>query len=118
MIQRVGGRVLNRQELARVGVVLKIAVSFHQQLVPRHEPASPAGHVETLARRMQFDADVFRARRRQKAQRVALEHQRRIGGIVNNHQVVLLRELHRLVEKFRRRARAGGVVRIVQHQDF
>jgi two-component sensor histidine kinase len=43
---------------------------------------------------MQFHADFLRAGRGQKTQRFALEHQRGVGGVVNDHEAVLERELH------------------------
>ena len=93
MIKAVGAGVLDGEELAGVGVVLHVAVGFDEQFVAGDEAAAPAGHVEALAGRVQFDADVLRAGRGQEAQRLAFEDQRGVGGIVNDDEVVLLREL-------------------------
>ena len=51
-----------------------------------------------------------------KLKRPPFEHQRGVGGVVNDHELVLFGERDRLGEELRRRARAGRVVRIIQHQ--
>ena len=117
MIVAVGGGVLDGEELAGIAVVLHIAVSLDEQRVADHEAAAPAGHVEILAGRVQLDADVFRARRGEEAQRfVAVVNQADVGGVVDDDEVVRLGEVDDLGEERRCGTRAGRVVRIVQHE--
>ena len=48
VIKAIGGRMLDGQELAGIGIVLDIAVGFDQKRVARDKAATPAGHVEVL----------------------------------------------------------------------
>jgi PAS domain-containing protein len=65
---------------------------------------------------MQFQPDFLRAGRGQETQRLALEDERGVSGVVNDRQPVLERELHHLGEKLRRRPRPGRIIRVIQHQ--
>ena len=116
MIEAIGGGMLNRQELPRIRVVLYIAISFHEQLVACHETATPASHVEALARRVQFDANFLRFRCSQKAQRLAFKYQGRIGSIMNDDDAISSCEFNHFGKELRRRARAGRIIRIIDHQ--
>ena len=107
----VGRGVLDGEELAGIGVVLDVAVGADEQFVAGDKAAAPAGHVEALAGGMEFDADVLRAGRGEEAQRLALEHQRGVGGVVNDDEVVLPGEGDDPGEKLRRGAGAGRIVR-------
>ena len=108
--------MLDGQELARVGVVLYIAVGLDQEFVAGHKAATPAGHVKGLAGGVEFDADLLGAGSGQEAERFALENQRGVCGVMNDYELVALGEGNGFGKKLGRRARAGGVVRIIQHQ--
>src|SRR5262249_53346208 len=99
MIETVGGGVLNREKLAGVGVVLDVGVGFDEQFVADDEAAAPAGHVERLARGVEFDANFLRAGYREKTERRAFKYERGVGGVVNHHEFVVSRELNHLAEK-------------------
>ena len=117
MIVAVSRGVLDREKLAGVGVVLHVAVSLHEQRVANDEPATPTGHVEIFACGVQFDPDVFRARRGKKTERlVAVINQPDVGSIVNDDEIIGLGELDHLGEKLRRGTGAGWVVRVIEHE--
>ena len=108
---------MDGEELAGVGVVFHIAVSLHEQRVAGHEAAAPAGHVEIFAGGMKLNADVFRARRSKKTERlVAVVNQADVGGVVNDDEVVCLGELDDLGKELRRGTGAGRVVRVIEHE--
>src|SRR5438309_10548619 len=105
--------MLNGQELARVAIVLHIAVGFDEQLVASHETAAPASHVERLAGRVKLDADFLCARRGEKAERFLFENQSGISGIVNNNDAVAARKLHNFGEELRCGTGARGIIWII-----
>ena len=98
---------LDRQELAGVGVVFHVGIGFDDQRIADDETEPPAGHVETFAHRVQFDADIHRAGRGEERERLAFEYQRGIGGVVDDDQIVLLGE----GDDLRRRIRCGRLRR-------
>src|SRR5882762_4512264 len=118
MIETIGRGVLNRQELPRISVVLHVTVGFDEQLVAGHESATPTSHVEAFAGRVEFDADLFGAGSRQKAQRFAFEYQSCVGGVMNDHDAIASGKLDYFGEEFGRGARARWVVRIVNYKDL
>ena len=67
---------------------------------------------------MQFHCAIHGAGDGEDGERFALEVQRRISGIADDENMIFLRKVHCFLEKFFRGSRAGGVVRIVQIQQF
>src|SRR6266571_5268075 len=64
------------------------------------EGEAPAGHVVRLRQREELDADVLRAGHLEERGRpVAVEGEVRVGEVVDDHEPVLLRERHDLLEE-------------------
>ena len=63
MIEAICRRVLDGQKLARVGVILDVAVGPDQHFIAGDKTATPARHVKALAGGMKFEADILRAGR-------------------------------------------------------
>src|SRR5262245_38072805 len=98
MIEAVSGGMLNRQELARVRVILHIPIGFDEKFVAGNKATTPPGHIEGLARRMQLQPDLLGPWCCQKTQRLAFKHKSRISRIMNDNQFVPLRKGYRFGE--------------------
>ena len=118
MIQRRRARLLDRQELPAVGVVLRVAVGRDEQGIAAHKAQPPPRHVERLAHGMQFDGYVLCAGHGQNRQRFAFEHESAVRRVRNDDEFVLAGKLDRPRKKLRRRARACRVVRVIEHDDL
>src|ERR1044071_6834002 len=65
---------------------------------------------------MQFQADFLCPWGRQEAQRFALEHQSRVSGVVDDHDMVPPRKGDDFGKELRCRARSGWVVWVLQEE--
>src|ERR1051325_2854112 len=118
MIEAVSRSVLDGEKLAGIRIVLHVAVRFDEKFVADDETAAPSGHVESFAGGMEFDADVFRARRGEEIQWFAFEHERGVRGVVNDNDVVLFGKGDDFSKKLRRRRSAGWIVWIIDDENF
>ena len=108
--------ILDGKELTRVGVVLHISVRFDEEGVSDDKSAPPTGHIEGLADAVEFQSHVLGSWDGKEAQRLSLKNQRGVGGIMDNDDLLLFRELDHLLEKLRSSRGSRRIVRIVENQ--
>ena len=118
VVEAPGGGVLDGEELARVGVVFDVAVCLDEEGVAGDEAAAPAGHVEGFAEGMEFDADFLGAGNGEEAEGFSFKEEGGVGGVVDDDELVLFGEFDNLGEEFGCGDGAGGVVGVVEDEDF
>ena len=108
---------LNRLEDAVVVIALDRRQGAHHLGVAGTEAEPPAGHVEALAHRGRFDADLLGAGHAQEARGlVAVEADVAVGEVVDDHEAELAGQGHHVDEEVALDDRGRGVVRKIQDQ--
>lgn len=118
VVEAPGGGVLDGEELAGVGVVFDVAVCLDEEGVAGDEAAAPAGHVEGFAEGVEFEADFFGAGNGKEAKWFSFKEEGGVGGVVDDDESVLFGEFDNLGEEFGCGDGAGGVVGVVEDEDF
>lgn len=118
MVEAPSGGVLDGEELAGVGVVFDVAVCLDEEGIPGDESAAPAGHVEGLAEGMEFESDFFGAGNGEEAKGFSFKDKGGVGGVVDDDELVLFGEFDGLGKEFCCGDSAGGVVGVVEDEDF
>lgn len=118
MVEAPGGGVLDGEELAGIGVVFDVAVCLDEEGVAGDKAAAPAGHVEGFAEGVKFETDFFGAGNGEEAKGFSFEKKGGVGGVVDDDELVLFGELDGLGKEFGCGDGAGGVVGVVEDEDF
>lgn len=113
-----GGGILHSHELARIGVVFDISVGRNEKGISGNKTTTPPGHIKGLARGVQFETDVLGTGKREEAERLTLKNQGGVGGIMNDDNFFLFGKSNHLLEEFGCGGGSGGIIGIVQDEDF
>ena len=119
MVQRKGAGLADGSELLAVDVVLQRLQRRHCLRATAGKSQPPAGHVEHLAQRMEFD-DVVLSSFDLKSGGVlkAVERHRGIGHVVHQQDVVVAAKGDGVGQKLRRGHSGGGVVGIADGEQL
>jgi hypothetical protein len=117
-IQRRHRGLLDRSKLPAVAVVFDVGKCLDDLCIPADPSNPPANHIETFAERMNFHPNVTRFRDLKEAQRLPLESQQHVSGILDDDELVAFGKRDHLLIEVPGGYLACGAVGIVQHQHF
>src|SRR5574337_1607267 len=118
-VQRDDRRDLDRLEHPIIQVALEPRQGRNNPRIADAEPNPPARHIVALGERKELYPDLFCPRDLQETRRlIAVKGQVRVGKVVDQKQVVLLRERHDLFEKSKVYSGGSRVVGKAQDQEL
>ncbi len=116
-VERLDRRDLDRLEDAVIQVTLQLRQRPHDLRIAHAKTHPPARHVVAFRQREKLHADLLRLRNLQQTWRlIAVKNQIGVGQIMHDHQLVLARKGHNLLEKTQIDHPRGRVVGKTENQ--
>lgn len=110
---------LDGKELAGIGVIFKIGISFDDQRVAANPANAPASHVEAFGKRMKLDSDIISTRDLENGERrIVIEGERGISSVLDDNDIVGFGPGDCIGVKFWGGRGSSGVIRVVEDEYF